>query len=156
MSTRANIQIINNNNQALWLYKHHDGYVTHTGNLLEFAWTSWEDKTKSIEYLVENGVEVTTQEHSDIEYLYTIENIGHKKINLTIYNYTWEKSKRTKKTLFNLSGKESIVWTKYKLFELSEELKQIDYQAEYYKKRLRELEGAEKPIIFKHSTDIIQ
>lgn len=94
MSTRCNIRVITPHNCEVWLYRHHDGYLSMTGRDIARALDSLlsddtvnRDKasnmalrfvallaTESGKYGVDAcGVyELTSGQHGDIDYLYTV------------------------------------------------------------------------------------
>jgi|TARA_R110000824_G_scaffold25767_3_gene89377 hypothetical protein len=95
MSTRANIKLTFGKNQ-LWLYAHYDGYPEHRGvdlaTVLKVAWGThsvgespvddqwfYNDVVSTVAALLikrstssGDKIEITNQEHGDIEYLYEI------------------------------------------------------------------------------------
>jgi|TARA_R100000482_G_scaffold99666_1_gene43217 hypothetical protein len=149
MSTRANVVIKNDKGEDLWLYKHHDGYVSYTGGELEFAFTFKRDVEASVEYLLENGFEVTEGEHGDIEYLYVIRNLGSNNIMISVYHYKWNGEKKEGKEIFCQSGQYKITWVKFALFVLSEKRVELEHNERYLKKELEELEFLQQDLPIK-------
>lgn len=87
MSTRANILLLETG-EKLWLYHHWDGYPSYLGyKLMEIMKTYKERKYLDIYELAnemiknkdDNGFEITSKRHGDIEYLYVI-NVENKTI----------------------------------------------------------------------------
>lgn len=83
MSTRCNI-IVKDRYDRFWLYHHHDGYPEGVGEDLKKRMTKvfneWSGNRlyseDIVNMLVKDGddeYEITTSEHGDIEYLYTID-----------------------------------------------------------------------------------
>ena len=84
MSTRCNINIkIYSSN--IWLYRHHDGYLSETGYNLACNLIHSKDANTFLQSLLnekheanelrpaENIYELTSSQHGDIEYLYTFD-----------------------------------------------------------------------------------
>ncbi len=84
MGTRCNINI-KMYNTNIWLYRHHDGYLSETGNNLVCNLIHSKDAQSFLENLLNEKYEVdnlrparkiyelTTSQHGDIEYLYTFD-----------------------------------------------------------------------------------
>tara|TARA_R110002124_G_scaffold46322_1_gene139190 strand:- start:2039 stop:2587 length:549 start_codon:yes stop_codon:yes gene_type:complete len=74
MSTRANIKLINGDS-IIWIYRHSDGYPSETGHdlaeKLKKSCYDFHELTAGI--LKDDAYRITTEQHGDIEYLYTIE-----------------------------------------------------------------------------------
>ena len=74
MSTRANIKLINGDS-IIWVYRHSDGYPAETGHdlaeKLKKSCYDFNELTAGI--LKDDAYRITTEQHGDIEYLYTIE-----------------------------------------------------------------------------------
>ncbi len=74
MSTRANIKLINGDS-VIWVYRHSDGYPAETGHdlaeKLKKSCYDFNELTAGI--LKDDAYRITTEQHGDIEYLYTIE-----------------------------------------------------------------------------------
>ena len=74
MSTRANIKLINGDS-IIWVYRHSDGYPSETGHdlaeKLKKSCCDFNELTAGI--LKDDAYRITTEQHGDIEYLYTIE-----------------------------------------------------------------------------------
>lgn len=77
MSTRANIKLINGDS-IIWVYRHSDGYPAETGHdlaeKLKKSCYDFNELTSGI--LKDDAYRITTEQHGDIEYLYTIEFLG--------------------------------------------------------------------------------
>ena len=72
MGTRCNIKI-KTGNTTLWVYRHWDGYPAATGNDLATKLVNVKDANEFINKLLnDDAYEITTEQHGDIEYLYTI------------------------------------------------------------------------------------
>lgn len=81
MSTRTNI-LIENNETKLWLYRHHDGYLSETGydlmvklihnkNVTSFVTSLLSQNYEACELHNEKPLyEITSGQHGDIEFLY--------------------------------------------------------------------------------------
>jgi hypothetical protein len=84
MSTRCNINI-KNYNTNIWLYRHHDGYLSETGYNLACNLIHSKDSHNFLENLLSEKYEasenqpakkiyeLTSSQHGDIEYLYTFD-----------------------------------------------------------------------------------
>ena len=84
MSTRCNINI-KNYNTNIWLYRHHDGYLSETGynlvcnlihskNAQSFLTNLLNEKYEASELRPASKIyELTSSQHGDIEYLYTFD-----------------------------------------------------------------------------------
>ena len=126
MSTRANVKITDPVGNVIWLYKHHDGYPTHTGDLLHWQFTTCGSLQEVINNLTKNdGFEETTMKHGDIDWCYYINLYEHQiqvyikhiinKQHINVkgeYNYTKEE-----KIVFEKKGSDPWVWNNYKVFE---------------------------------------
>lgn len=147
MSTRANVKIVNKNGDTVWLYKHHDGYPTHTGDILEFAFngrfnTVPNNCKEQIDYLLDNGFEITTEQHEDINWLYTIkcggttsDNDLHTEWDIEITEYYFQGESKVQDARFSGLGKSSQVWNKYKIYEMQEAIKEAKHKLQYYETR---------------------
>ncbi len=74
MSTRANIKLINGDS-IIWVYRHSDGYPAETGHDLseKLKKTCYDFNELTAGILKDDAYRITTEQHGDIEYLYTIE-----------------------------------------------------------------------------------
>ena len=74
MSTRANIKLINGDS-IIWVYRHSDGYPSETGHDLaeKLKQSCYDFNELTAGILKDDAYRITTEQHGDIEYLYTIE-----------------------------------------------------------------------------------
>ena len=74
MSTRANIKLINGDS-IIWVYRHSDGYPSETGHDLaeKLRKSCYDFNELTAGILKDDAYRITTEQHGDIEYLYTIE-----------------------------------------------------------------------------------
>ena len=74
MSTRANIKLINGDS-IIWVYRHSDGYPAETGHDLaeKLRKSCYDFNELTAGILKDDAYRITTEQHGDIEYLYTIE-----------------------------------------------------------------------------------
>ena len=134
MSTRANVKIVTQTGEVLWLYKHHDGYPTHTGDLLHWEFTTNSELTYVVDTLIEKGFEITDKEHGDINWLYTI-SLTADEIDLEIVEYHFVNSLVTPKardTRFSWLGSDAEVWNQYKLYESKMAVNEAKHRVRHY------------------------
>ena len=74
MSTRANIKLIKGDT-IIWIYRHSDGYPSETGHDLaeKLKKSCYDFHELTADILKDDAYRITTEQHGDIEYLYTIE-----------------------------------------------------------------------------------
>ena len=139
MSTRANVKIVDVNGGVIWLYKHHDGYPTHTGDWLHHSFTTRNNSLENvIDGLVKQGFERTHEEHGDINWLYIIR-LTEDEIDMEIYEYHHESYgndvTRVKDSRFSWVGSDAEVWTRYKVYESRLGIEEAQYKLEYWRNR---------------------
>ena len=78
MSTRANIKLINGDS-IIWIYRHSDGYPAETGHDLaeKLRKSCYDFNELTAGILKDDAYRITTEQHGDIEYLYTIQFPAH-------------------------------------------------------------------------------
>lgn len=111
MATRSNIKITDDNGNAVWLYRHWDGYPACNGVCIAQALKRlskgysrkygsfaplinhllWEERFKdSFSTRGERPCyEITSGEHGDIEWLYTIECEGNGAVTITVDEFSY-------------------------------------------------------------------
>jgi len=135
MSTRANIKVITEDGDIKWLYKHHDGYPTHTGDILEFAF-SHKSTLEALDYLTTfQHFENTTEQHGDINWLYIIKNHENGHTSIEIFEYHFKGENKVHDARFYTIDKSSEAWNDYKIYESKSALKEAKMRLEYYKNR---------------------
>ena len=147
MSTRANVKITSIQNDKIkteWLYKHHDGYPTHTGDILEFAFHNNDSLVDAVNTLIaDHKFETTTEQHGDINWLYNIKILeGRWTLEITEFHFqhTYEDgNEKLQDARFSWSGTQSQVWTKYKVYESKCAIKQAKHRLDYYNKKFLEV-----------------
>ena len=140
MSTRANIKVITEDGDIKWLYKHHDGYPTYTGDILEFVFTNSDSVADAVNALIKDhlGFETTTEQHGDINWLYIIKVIeGKWELEITEFHFDGEEKVRD--TRFSWSGTQSQVWTKYKVYESKCAIEEAKHKLDYYNNKFLEV-----------------
>ena len=115
MSTRANINI-NYGETCIWIYSHHDGYLSHRGYDLISNLTHSKNAKDFITRLLSqkeepslyrdgrNTYELTSQEHGDIEFLYTFNFTDYpdgSDINLIIHDIKYGETKKNRGLLLD-------------------------------------------------------
>ena len=115
MSTRANINI-NYGETCVWIYSHYDGYLSHRGydlisnlrhskNAKDFITRLLNQKDGCDLYRDgRNTYELTSQEHGDIEYLYTFNFTDYpdgSDVNLIIHNIEYGETKKNRVLLLD-------------------------------------------------------
>tara|TARA_R110000796_G_C14504238_1_gene429209 strand:+ start:585 stop:1055 length:471 start_codon:yes stop_codon:yes gene_type:complete len=146
MSTRANVKIVTTEGETIWLYKHHDGYPTHTGNILEFAFTLYPHNHTSevIDYLLKQDFSLTDCEHGDINWLYIIK-ITKEEVDLEIFEYHFvgdvldDGVSKAKSARFSWTAKAIEAWTMYKVYEQKSAVEEAKHRVRYYEHRLAEV-----------------
>lgn len=101
MGTRCNIKI-KNGDTTLWIYRHWDGYPAVTGNDLATKLVNVKGATEFITKLInDDSYEVTTDQHGDIEYLYTIKFTGRDYEGSEVYFEVQKREGWGEETTFN-------------------------------------------------------
>ena len=138
MSTRANIKVITEDGDIKWLYKHHDGYPTYTGDILEFVFTNSDSVADAVNALIKDhlGFETTTEQHGDINWLYIIKNHENGHTSIEIFEYHFEGENKVHDARFYTIDKSLEAWNDYKIYESKSALKEAKMRLEYYKNRI--------------------
>jgi len=135
MSTRANIKVITEDGDIKWLYKHHDGYPTHTGDILEFVFTNNTGIVDAVNTLIaDHKFETTTEQHGDINWFYSIK-VSEDEWTLEITEFHFDGEEKVQDARFSWTGSKSEVWTKYKMYEMKEAIKEAKHKLQYYENR---------------------
>ena len=142
MSTRANVKIVTTEGETgyntLWLYKHHDGYPTHTGDILEFVFTNNKVKNAVNALTTKHKFETTTEQHGDINWLYDIKVIDDEwDIEITEFHY--DGNDKVRDARFSSHGKSYEVWTKYKIYESKCAIEEAKHRLDYYSNKFLEV-----------------
>ena len=148
MSTRANVKIIGSKGEVIWLYKHHDGYPTHTGWKLEFAFHNNDSVADAVNTLIkDHKFETTTEQHGDINWFYNIKvSKDEWTLEITEFHYHFDGEEnlysdilnpvnKVQDERFSWTGSKSEVWTKYKMYEMKEAIKEAKHKLQYYENR---------------------
>tara|TARA_R110000803_G_scaffold188167_1_gene250570 strand:+ start:782 stop:1210 length:429 start_codon:yes stop_codon:yes gene_type:complete len=139
MSTRANVKLVTPFNGTAWLYKHHDGYPTHTGDILEFVFTNNDGLVNAVDTLIaDHKFETTTEQHGDINWLYVIK-VLKDEWTLEITEFHFDGEEKVQDARFSWTGSKSEVWTKYKVYESNCAIKEAKHRLDYYNNKYNEV-----------------